>query len=168
LVFQREKKTEETMSSGTNHERYALIAGIIISIFLFYRGFSFPIALKFFFGISILSLWFSCDCDSPNSRPIQRWWIFKVIWEPFIRAGHREILHSKLWGAPILCFIPAIPIFLDIYNSRNFENLWILFGLCVSTELHIFFDYLSSGWNVVKDLGKKRFWRKVKKAIPFF
>ena len=155
------------MSSGKHHEIMAGIAGLILALVLFSKHIPIEIIWRLVFGLTILSLWFSCDLDSPKSRPLQRWWIFKVIWKPFVEAGHREILHSKLWGAPILCFIPSIPIFLDIYTNRNFENLWILFGLCAATELHILCDYLSSGWNEVKDLGKKKFWRKVKKVIPF-
>jgi uncharacterized metal-binding protein len=156
------------MSSGKHHEIIADFTGLLLTILLFYKHVPLEIIWRLVFGLTILSLWFSCDLDSPKSRPTQRWGFLKIIFAPFVDAGHREILHSKLWGAPILCFIPSIPILLRIYSTRDFVDLWILVGLTMATGLHIAVDYVSSGWNDIKDLGKKRFWRKVKKAIPFF
>ena len=129
---------------GINHELSATLAGGISAIYLMTLHYPLSIPTRLFFGFAILSLWFSCDNDSPKSRPLQRWGPLKFIWLPFVEAGHREILHNPVWGAAILCFIPAIPIAANAYYTHNFENVWILIGLIGSTELHIFTDKLSS------------------------
>ena len=153
---------------GKTHEKLDVFIGIIITLLLTVLPISTIIPLKFLFGSTILPLWFSADNDSPKSRSIQRWYILKFIWKPFINAGHREILHNPIWGSWILCLIPSVPIFWHIYNTGDFTDLWILIGLVIATETHIFCDVLHSGtkrivpkWiqKGVKKITSKRIWK---------
>ena len=141
--------------NGKQHENAAFILGFFLLIFLFYKHIPYEITFRLIFGLTILSLWFACDLDSPKSRPLQRWGPLKIIWMPFVNAGHREILHSKLWASPILCFLPSIPILLRVYATRDFIDLWVLAGLSLATGLHIFCDWISSIYNDLSPLIKK-------------
>lgn len=130
---------------GKTHEKIDVFIGIIITLLLAVLPISIIIPLKFLFGSTTLPLWFSADNDSPKSRSIQRWGPLKLIWKPFINAGHREILHNPIWGPWVLCLIPSVPLFIHIFNTGDFTDLWILYGLVVATETHILCDIISSG-----------------------
>jgi len=148
---------------GRTHEKLDATAGIILTVFLISLHYPVVVFLKFLFGSTLLPLYFSSDNDSPKSRSIQRWGILKIIWKPFINAGHREILHNPIWGPWILCLIPSVPLFMHIYNTGDFTDLWILYGLCVATETHIMCDWISSG---TKKIIPKWVQKGVKKIIP--
>ncbi len=148
---------------GTTHEKIDATIGIILTFVLISLNYPAVIFLKFLFGSTILPLWFSSDNDSPNSNSIQRWGPIKIIWKPFINAGHREILHNPIWGPWILCLIPSVPILLHIYSSGDFTDMWILYGLCVATEAHIGCDALKSGFDKIVP---KWIRSGIKKVIP--
>jgi len=117
---------------GTKHEFTALITGVLAILYMMFHSYPFETCGKYFVGLVIVSLMFSCDLDKENSRPFKRWWIFGFIWKPFAKAGHREILHHFVWGPVILSLIPYIV----------FRDLWVIYGLVTSIELHIITDKL--------------------------
>lgn len=121
------------MPPGIIHEILNFFIASLIAAFLYGQNYVWTIPAKLFFGLAILSLLFSPDLDV-ESRPLNRWGILKVIWFPFIVAGHRGILHDYVLGALILCLAPGIIIWV------TFEDLWAVTGLFLSVEIHILAD----------------------------
>lgn len=133
------------MPSGIIHEILNFFIAFLVAAFLFEQNYLWPIPAKVFFGLAILSLLFSPDLDV-KSRPLNRWGIFKVIWFPFVVAGHRRILHNLVLGPLILCLVPGIIMWV------KFEDLWVVAGLALSVVIHILTDRIVTG---------------VKREIPF-
>ncbi len=121
------------MPPGIIHEILNFFIASLIAIFLFEQNYVWTIPAKLFFGLAVLSLMFTPDLDV-KSRALNRWGPLKVIWLPFIVAGHRGILHNPLLGALILCFAPGVIMW------AKFEDLWVVIGLALSVEIHILSD----------------------------
>ena len=92
-------------------------------------------------GLVILPFLISPDLDSPKSKPTQHWSLLKIVWNPFVTAGHRGILHSYSWGTIILCGFPYL-----IIQSLNL-NIYIVYGLVISIWLHITADKINDWRN---------------------
>lgn len=121
------------MPPGIIHEILNFFIASLIAVFLFEQNHVWIIPAKLFFGLAILSLLFSPDLDV-ESRVLNRWGPLKVIWLPFIIAGHRRILHNPVFGPLILCLAPGIIMWV------KFEDLWVVIGLALSVEIHIWAD----------------------------
>lgn len=124
------------MPSGTIHEILNFFVASLITIYLFEQNYVWTIPAKLFFGLAILSLMFTPDLDV-KSRALNRWGPLKMIWFPFIVAGHRGILHNPVLGALILCFVPGVIMWV------KFEDIWVVFGLALSVEIHILSDRIA-------------------------
>tara|TARA_Y100001968_G_scaffold316458_1_gene344300 strand:+ start:519 stop:1001 length:483 start_codon:yes stop_codon:yes gene_type:complete len=113
------------MGSGIQHEkatkRWSLISGCLVALLFGWKT-GLLAGMAFAFG----GLWLSPDLDT-ESKPLQRWGLFKIIWLPYRKLiKHRSILsHAPVIGTLIrliyLGFI--ISVVLSIVHIPNRELL---------------------------------------------
>jgi uncharacterized metal-binding protein len=129
--------------NGEEHKKADYFIGFLAILYFFSRinqyGYGEFIPLgKFLLGVVVLPFLFSPDLDSPESIVTQMWGPFKIIWRPFVTAGHREILHNIFWGPFILICSLWVPLHIAGYE------FWIetVLGMIASIECHIIYDKL--------------------------
>lgn len=104
-----------------------------------------------FLGLYLFSsLMFNGDLDT-NSRPYNRWWLFKMIWIPYqLMFHHRSIFtHGIIIGTIVrVLYLSVIPITILLLKG-NFQifttinvNVWllILIGLESGSAIHTVSD----------------------------
>lgn len=99
------------------------------------------------------SLMFNGDLDT-NSRPYNRWWIFKMIWIPYqIIFYHRSVFtHGIIIGTLIrIIYVMIIPVIIiyfsfgyeiisNFINTYHWELIYILIGLEAGSSVHTISD----------------------------
>lgn len=140
------------MPNGKVHDRISFIfTPIVLGVCLFMTDNYLHIILilvSFIFS----SFMFNGDLDT-NSRPYNRWWIFKMIWIPYqLMFHHRSIwTHGIIIGTIVrVLYIGIIPIgiFWFYYNIDIIKFLdWnylipILIGLELGSSIHTISDQL--------------------------
>ena len=104
------------MPSGKTHE--VINFGVLPLVLTFYEQTYF---LSFIFGYLFATFYLSPDLDLPQSRPFQRWGIFKLIWLPYTKFKHRSFFtHFPI----ISSLIRILYIGLILFGIINF-----LYGL---------------------------------------
>ena len=138
------------MPNGKIHDRITFIVAPIIGggSYYFTRDIKtvFILISAYFFA----SLMFNGDLDT-NSRPYNRWWLFKIIWIPYqLMFNHRSIFtHGLIIGTIIrLIYLGIIPIIfillkgnIQIFTGINL-SIWIfiIIGLEVGAAIHTISD----------------------------
>jgi len=138
------------MPNGRTHDRITFIVAPIIGGGSYYFTRDIKTILILMSAYFFASLMFNGDLDT-NSRPYNRWWLFKMIWIPYqLMFNHRSIFtHGLIIGTIIrllyLGIIPFIFILLkgniQIFMSINL-SIWILIlvGLEVGAAIHTISD----------------------------
>lgn len=158
VLFPREKEDQEDkMSSGNFHEGFNLA---LLSIsFLILSGAGLIFSFMWFFFVECVLFWLhgyfhtmyiNPDSDTKSNASKRLGKLGRVI---DIIFPHRGLLHNPAFWI-ILYFL----IGYKIYIEYNYIIWWATGGLEMIFS-HLLVDEISTG--------KKRFWRKVKKAIPF-
>lgn len=88
------------MPAGVTHNNFNLLFGAAASA-LVYPYLPAASVLRIAAGILWATYYESSDLDCKSSV-YYRWGPLKYIWDPFIEAGHRRILHNPFWGPGIL------------------------------------------------------------------
>lgn len=83
----------------------------------------------------------TCDLDSETSFVTKLWGPFKIIWKPFVEAGHREILHHWIYGPFILIGVWLLPA---LYCGHQISGFLII-GAVLMLWTHIVTDTCYSG-----------------------
>jgi uncharacterized metal-binding protein len=138
------------MPSGRTHDLISYILSIFaIPLVLVINGMnliSYILILSFAFSAYM----FNGDLDT-NSRPYNRWWVFKMIWIPYqLMFTHRSIwTHGFIIGTSIrILYIAIIPMIffnlsiIGIIANNYFECIMLLIGLEIGAMSHTIADKL--------------------------
>lgn len=138
------------MPNGKTHDRITFIVAPIIAGGSYYFTRDIKTVLILMSAYFFASLMFNGDLDI-NSRPYNRWWLFKMIWIPYqLMFNHRSIFtHGLIIGTIIrliyLGIIPFIFIFLkgniQIFTTINLSIcILIVIGLEAGAAIHTISD----------------------------
>lgn len=143
--------------------KHHLEACAIVAIFVTLLGLTKGIFSK----DSITDLWIgfipyatviTCDLDSATSFVTKLWGPFKIIWKPFVNAGHREILHNWVYGPFIqigMWLLPALYLGVDVSG-------WTVLGAVLMLWCHMVVDV---GYSGVKKILPKCVWKRLENVI---
>lgn len=135
------------MPNGKTHDKITYITTPIITLgTIFFTNITCGIIM--FFSYFFASMMFNGDLDT-NSRPYNRWWLFKMIWIPYqLLFFHRSIwTHGFLVGTTIriLYIMPIIILIFTLLNisieSLDFKIILLVFiGLELGNSIHTLSD----------------------------
>jgi uncharacterized metal-binding protein len=147
------------MPSGKVHDQITIVLILPMTIMLllvsYYVNFIptsiIPISI-IIFGYIFSSLMFNGDLDT-NSKPYNRWWVFKIIWIPYqLLFKHRSIFtHGIIIGTIIrLLYVSplVVPMIKFIFGLDLFEILtndyflYVFIGLEMGNFSHTVSDKL--------------------------
>lgn len=132
---------------------------ITSSIIGLYTGKLNLLELRYFWiGVLPYSLIITCDLDSEESIVRKLWGPFKIIWHPFVTAGHREILHNPVWSPFILIsflWVPLTGYGVDVSRMS-------IIGAILMLWTHIATDIVYSGY---RELVPNWLEKKIKKVF---
>ena len=110
------------MPNGKTHDRITFIITPIIAVMSYYFTTDIKSTIILISTYFFASLMFNGDLDT-NSRPYNRWFIFKMIWIPYqLMFEHRSIFsHGLIIGTVIrLLYLLTIPVII-FYIKGNLE-----------------------------------------------
>ena len=129
-----------------NHVKACLAVAIFSSIGGYQTGYlNFQGLQNFWIGIIPYTFLITSDLDSQESIVRKLWGPFGRIWEPFSKAGHREILHDYAWGPFILISFLWVP--LTVYGYR--VSIESIIGAVLMLWTHIITDKVYSGYRAI-------------------
>lgn len=140
------------MPNGNTHDKITFIIAPIIAVMSYYFTTNIKSTVILMSTYFFASLMFNGDLDA-NSRPYNRWFVFKMIWIPYqLMFEHRSIFtHGLIIGTVIrLIYLGIIPCII-LYIKGNFEiittidlNIFILvfIGLELGSAIHTISDKL--------------------------
>ena len=140
------------MPNGKTHDKISIISAPIVLGASYYITKNIEITGIIFFSYLFSSFMFNGDLDT-NSRPYNRWWLFKMIWIPYqLMFQHRSIFtHGIIIGTVIrllyLCVIPFIIYYLQTGNININEIvdlkilLYMFIGLELGSAVHTICDH---------------------------
>lgn len=143
--------------------KHHLEACAIVAIFVTLLGLTNGMLSK----VSILELWIgfipyatviTCDLDSATSFVTKLWGPFKIIWRPFVNAGHREILHNWIYGPFIQIGVWLLPALWYKVEVSEF----IVLGAVLMLWTHMVTDKFYSEF---KSILPKWIWKRLEKVI---
>jgi len=138
------------MPNGKTHDKISLITIPLIAGLVWLIFNKVQTVLIITTAYTFASFMFNGDLDI-NSRPYNRWWLFKVIWVPYqMMFTHRSIFtHGIVIGTVIrVLYLGIIPflylLFVHDVNLLNYmvsaEGLYILLGLELGNTIHTLAD----------------------------
>lgn len=138
------------MPNGKTHDKITFIILPIISILSYYFTTDIKSTLILMFTYFFASIMFNGDLDT-NSRPYNRWWIFKLIWIPYqLMFTHRSFFtHGLIIGTVIrILYLGIIPFIifwlkgdLEVITSIDLSILILIFiGLELGSVVHTISD----------------------------
>lgn len=139
------------MPNGKTHDKITLVLAPVVFILTYVLTNHFINTLIIFLSYLFASFMFNGDLDT-NSKPYNRWWLFKMIWIPYqLLFAHRSVFtHGIIIGTLIrIVYLLVIPvIFLLLNNSLvyyiNLINwdmfLIVLIGLEIGSTIHTISD----------------------------
>lgn len=137
------------MPNGKTHDKITFITTPIIGVLSYYLLNNNLISTLILITTYIFaSIMFNGDLDT-NSKPYNRWWIFKIIWIPYqLMFSHRSIWsHGIILGTIVrLIYIsPIIYCVFQIFNLSLVDINWnlmiiILIGLESGNTIHTLSD----------------------------
>ena len=164
------------MSNGKTHEKVNIMY-LVFGVAIVFTYFMWDLKTMLFIiaGYVVGTYWMNPDLDI-RSKPYNNWLIFKYLWKPYQKLGHRSIwTHGYVIGDIIrylylyLLFILisyGLSFVFEITVAGNIEKLkslyetyktyFLLFvaGNMLSSAAHIFQDHLSTG---IKKMKRKVF-----------
>jgi uncharacterized metal-binding protein len=140
------------MPNGKTHDTITFIVAPVVAALSYWITKDLKITSIIFGCYLFASLMFNGDLDT-NSRPYNRWWLFKMIWIPYqLMFDHRSVFtHGLIIGTVVrILYLGLIP-FLIILLKGNLEvitniplNITILsfIGLELGSAVHTISDKL--------------------------
>ena len=146
-----------------HHLEACAIVAIFTTILGLTKGiFSKDSMLELWIGFIPYATVITCDLDSATSFVTKLWGPFKIIWKPFVTAGHREILHNWVYGPFIQIGIWLLPALWYKIEVSNF----IIIGAVLMLWTHIMTDkFYSAIKKVLKKIMPKFVLKKIKWVI---
>jgi uncharacterized metal-binding protein len=147
------------MSCSSTHDKitYILAPLILVGAWWFIGYYALIIALAFLFS----GLMFNGDLDL-QSQVYNRWLLFRWIWLPYRRFGHRSFwTHGIIIGTLIRLLWIVIPVTALLYFTGyyqvtlpyiikyEFEILYAIVGLELGNISHTFMDWMSTGFKKI-------------------
>jgi uncharacterized metal-binding protein len=141
------------MPNGKTHDKITFIVAPIISVIAYYFMVDIKNTFILMFAYFFASLMFNGDLDT-NSRPYNRWFIFKMIWIPYqLMFKHRSIFsHGLIIGTLIrIIYLSIIPIIIILFKYE-FNNIFVfinenttlliisIIGLEIGSAIHTISD----------------------------
>jgi uncharacterized metal-binding protein len=138
------------MPCGKTHDKISTITAPIVGIGAYLITSDIKITMVLMFTYVFASFMFNGDLDT-NSRPYNRWWLFKMIWIPYqLMFEHRSTwTHGLIIGTIIrLLYLGVVPFIfillkgnLEIIKSFNFNIIVLMFiGLELGSANHTISD----------------------------
>jgi len=138
------------MPNGRTHDGISLFTAPIMGIGTYLITTDIKITLILSSAYIFASFMFNRDLDT-NSKPYNRWWLFKVIWVPYqIMFQHRSVFtHGIIIGTAVrLIYLLAIPfIILAVKHNLGILTtisiaIWlpIVIGLELGSAVHTISD----------------------------
>lgn len=127
------------MPNGKTHDKITLVTTVPIIMIFFLV--SHDLINSIIGGISYVfaSMMFNGDLDT-NSKPYNRWWIFKMIWIPYqLMFKHRSIFTHGIIIGTVVRLIYLSPILIPLYKLVYIPNdilIVILIGLEFGNTMH--------------------------------
>lgn len=140
------------MPSGKTHDKISAITAPIVGIGAYFITSDIKTTVILMSTYIFASFMFNGDLDT-NSRPYNRWWLFKMIWIPYqLMFHHRSVFtHGLIIGTAIrLAYLAVIPVIilaakhnLGILTNIS-TDIWLpaLIGLELGAASHTVADYL--------------------------
>jgi len=142
------------MPSGKTHDKitFVVLPIVVLTAYLIFNSFYLTLILSLSYLFS--ALMFNGDLDT-NSKPYNRWYVFKMIWIPYqLMFGHRSIFtHGIIIGTIIrIIYIGIIPfLYFNYYHNINIltdvisikDLIVILIGLELGSLSHSVPDWLT-------------------------
>lgn len=146
-----------------HHLEACAVVAIFITLLGLTRGmFSKDVIIELWTGFVPYATIITCDLDSDTSTVTKLWGPFKIIWHPFVEAGHREILHHWIYGPFILIGLWLMPA---LYYHVEVSGL-VIIGAVLMLWTHIVTDkFYSGGKRLIKNIVPKWVLKRVKKVI---
>ena len=138
------------MPNGKTHDKITLITAPIVGVSAHCLTHNIKTTMILMFAYVFAALMFNGDLDT-NSRPYNRWWVFKMIWIPYqLIFEHRSIFtHGIIIGTVVrLLYVLVIPISIIVLKGIGMPEMnWsivipILIGLELGAASHTIADYL--------------------------
>lgn len=138
------------MPNGKTHDTITVITAPVVAFVGYFITADIKTTLILMFTYLFASFMFNGDLDT-NSRPYNRWWIFKMIWIPYqLMFDHRSVFtHGLIIGTIVrLLYLGIIPIIfllirgnIEILTSIHL-SMWLLIfvGLELGSVVHTISD----------------------------
>jgi uncharacterized metal-binding protein len=134
------------MPNGKTHDKITFIIAPIIAVMSYYFTTNIKSTTILISAYFFASLMFNGDLDT-NSRPYNRWFIFKMIWIPYqLMFEHRSIFsHGIVIGTVIRVIYVGIILYIkgnfDIITSIDLSIYILTFvGLEIGSAIHTISD----------------------------
>jgi len=130
------------MPNGKTHDKITFVIAPVVAGISYLITKDIKTTIIIFGCYLFASLMFNGDLDT-NSRPYNRWWLFKMIWIPYqLMFTHRNIFtHGLIIGTIVrLLYLGLIPIIILLVKG----NLQLITSIDLSMLLLIFIG-LESG-----------------------
>jgi len=140
------------MPDGKTHDKISTFTAPVVAIVTYLVCKDIKTTAIILFAYIFASFMFNGDLDC-NSKPFNRWWVFKIVWIPYqMMFNHRSIFtHGIIIGTVVrILYLGLIPVII-ITLKGNFDYtylttptiLTILIGLELGSAVHSISDYLS-------------------------
>lgn len=140
------------MPNGKTHDKITIVtAPIVLGVSYYFTNNIETIGIIFLTYL-FSSFMFNGDLDT-NSRPYNRWWLFKMIWIPYqLMFHHRSVFtHGIIIGTVVrLLYLCIIPLSIYYFQTGNiYINevvdlnllLYVFIGLELGSAVHTISDY---------------------------
>ena len=139
------------MPNGKTHDIITFVAAPVVAGATYWLTKDFKTSAIIFICYLFASFMFNGDLDM-NSKPYNRWWLFKMIWIPYqLMFHHRSVFtHGLVIGTVIrILYISIIPLIifsckgqLHVVKAINWHLAVLIFiGLEAGAAIHTIADY---------------------------
>jgi len=140
------------MPNGKTHDKISIITAPVVLGVSYYITDNIELTGIIFLTYLFSSFMFNGDLDT-NSRPYNRWWLFKMIWIPYqLMFHHRSVFtHGIIIGTVVrLLYLCIIPLSIYYFQTGNIHIneiidleilLYVFIGLELGSAVHTISDY---------------------------
>jgi uncharacterized metal-binding protein len=129
------------MPNGRTHDKISLITTPIIGTTCFYiSNYDIKTTMIILISHMFASFMFNGDLDM-NSKPYNRWWLFKMIWIPYqIMFHHRSYFtHGIIIGTIIrIIYVGIIPLIIFVCYKWDITILFNMIKSNITIIIYIF------------------------------
>ena len=140
------------MPCGKTHDKITAYTTPVVGVLSYVVTADIKIAAILMFTYIFASMMFNGDLDT-NSKPFNRWWLFKMIWIPYqLMFKHRSVFtHGIIIGTVVrLLYLGIIPFLIlwakggfDLFQTINVSMIiTILVGLELGSAIHTISDHI--------------------------